>query len=267
MEIQFNIACLMMPRVSNICERTLESVYGASKTKSEYKEMRCECIKNIGRCMIDLNYYLDHTDLLAKRSTVHNEHHLQKALEAGKGAIVITGHMGNFPLMFVQLIKMGYKVNVVIRPMRSNAFGDFMYRLCARGEVNMIETSPPREFFKRSLTALRNNELLFILYDEPLEAGDGAEVDFLGGKVVRPRGPLMLHERSKAPILPMFIVKDEKSHFQIFIEDVLAVGQSNTERDNYISQLTQTIEEYVRKYPLQWGGWLNKRNIRSSVSK
>jgi KDO2-lipid IV(A) lauroyltransferase len=171
--------------------------------------------------------------------------------------------------MFVSLVQKGYKVNVVIRSMRSEGFGKFMYDLCALWKINMIETFPQRHFIKETFAALKRNELLVILLDEVVPQEEGVMVDFFNSKVARGPGPLLFHERIGAPILPMFIAQDSEGHFDIFIEKPLNIEKRFSADENMmknISALTSTIESFVRRYPAQWGGWLNKRWISQSVT-
>jgi len=165
-------------------------------------------------------------------------------------------------LMFVALVQKGYKVNVVIRSMRDENFSKFMYRLCDQWGINMIQTSPAKQFVKKSFGALKRNELLFILLDEVVAKDNGVQVKFLNREVTRAKGPVLFFERTSAPVLPMFIVKDEHSHFKIFVEHPFDVDQGGSAQENMVSNiagLTRIVERYVNRYPFQWGGWFNKR--------
>lgn len=232
--------------------------------------MTWACFDNIGRSMMDLLYFVERPKELSKIVNIHNEESLIKVLQGNQGAIIATAHLGNFPLMFVSLVQKGYKVNVVIRSMRDEGFGKFMYELCALWKIKMIETFPQRHFIKEAFGALKRNELLVILLDEVVPREEGVLVDFFNSKVARGPGPLLFHERLGSPILPMFIAQDKEERFDIFIEEPLKVEKGFSVDENMvknISTLTTIIETFVRKYPAQWGGWLNKRWISSRTVK
>jgi len=257
----FSIASRCTKNLNKICIQNLKAVYGASKSKEEYEVMSRMCIKNIGRCMIDLLYYVERPDELEKVVSIEGEEHLKEALKGGKGIIAISAHLNNFPLLFVFLVHQGYDINVIIRPMRNKKFSQFMHELCALWRIHMIQTVPRKRFIKETFGALKRNELLFILFDE-IPPEEGIEVDFFDRKVSRAVGPMLFHERIGSPILPIFIVQDEKRHFKIMINRPLEIEEKYSEEKNTImniSTLTAIIEGNVRKYPLQWGGWLNKR--------
>jgi KDO2-lipid IV(A) lauroyltransferase len=262
MEGLFPIVFLVTKELNRICKRNLQLVYGDSNDKKKYELIARRCIKSIGYAMMDLLYYVDRPDELSKITHVENEDNLKEALKLGRGIIAVSAHFGNFPLMFLSLAQKGYKVNVVIRPMRDENFSKFMYRLCDKWGINMIQTSPGKQFVKESLAALERNELLFILLDEVVGQQDGVRVRFLNREATRATGPISFFERTSSPILPMFIAQDERKHFKIFIEqpmDIYKAGNTRRNMEKIIVGLNNILEYFVYRYPFQWGGWFNKK--------
>ena len=164
--------------------------------------------------------------------------------------------------MFVSLAQKGYKVNVVIRSMRDENFSKFIFYLCDKWGIKMIQTSPGKKFLKESLGALKRNELLFFLLDEVVAKENGVKVKFFDRDVVRAKGPILFLERTFSPILPMFIVQDERKHFKVFIKQPFEIIKGGSAQDNMVKNiagLTNIVEYFVKQYPFQWGGWFNKR--------
>lgn len=262
MEGVFPLVFLATKELNRICVKNLQLVYGDLKNEREIKQTAKQYIKSIGYAMADLLYYVDRPDELSKIVHFEHEDHLIKALQSGKGVIAVSGHLGNFPLMFIALVQKGYKVNVVIRAMRDENFSKFMYRLCDKRGIHMIETSPGKQFLRESLGALKRNELLFILLDEFVAKENGVKVRFLNQEVMRATGPVLFFERTSSPVVPIFIAKDGQKHFKVFIQQPFEISKGQSAKENTIKNitgLTRIIEHFVSRYPLQWGGWLNKR--------
>jgi len=265
----FRIAYIGITNLKKVCRTNLRLAYGDAKMNDEYEAMTKACFDNIGRSMMDMLYFVERPKELAKIVRVHHEERLKKVLEARRGVVVATAHLSNFPLMFLSLVSCGYKVNVVIRAMRDKGFSKFMYKLCALWKINMIETLPKKNFIKETFGALQRNELLVILLDEVVPDDEGVKVSFFGSQVTRGTGPMIFYDRLGSPILPMFITQDNEGSFDIFIEESLYVEKTMSVQDNMIkniASLTNTIESFVKKYPTQWGGWLNKRWISHRTS-
>lgn len=258
----FFMVYFFLKELRQIGLRNFKAVYVHQKTQREIELMTKMSIKNVGYSMMDMLYFVDRPKEFAQIATVSGEDHLRGALELGRGVIGITAHLGNFPLMFLTLIERGYKVNVIIRPMRDEKFGAFMHKECAKWNIQMIELYPQKEFLKKAFQALKQNELLFILLDEVAPKNTGVRVPFFGREVERATGPMIFYERFKSPIVPMFMVKDERGHFNILIKEpikIIETRNKNVDNIQNISRMTKVIEEVVAAYPLQWGGWLNKK--------
>jgi KDO2-lipid IV(A) lauroyltransferase len=128
----------------------------------------------------------------------------------------------------------------------------------------MIQTSPRKKFLKDSLAALSRHELLFILLDEIPSIENGVKVEFLDREAIRAKGPILFLERTSSPILPMFIGQDEKNHFKIFVEEPFEIEKKGTDLENMdknINGLSNIVEHFVKRYPFQWGGWLNRKMV------
>lgn len=265
----FPFAYFGIRHLTRICHRNLHAAYGISKTFYDYEVMTKACFRNMGHAMLDMLYFVKRPQQLRARTHIHNEERLKQALGQGLGAVVVTAHLSNFPLMFLFLVSQGYKVNVVIRSMRDRDFGKFMYDLCALWGIRMIETFPQKTFIKESFAALRRNELLVILLDEVVPGDEGVRVPFFGMSVSRGTGPMLFHERVGSPVISILIAQDEKKHFQVFVEPSLDIVTQFSEPENMrknIASLTSTLETYIKKYPTQWGGWLNKRWVAQTTS-
>ncbi|MBZ0166049.1 MAG: lysophospholipid acyltransferase family protein [Candidatus Omnitrophica bacterium] len=268
MTLIFPIAYLFMGRLRNIAQINFQSVYGPDKDTPTSRQMTSQCLRQTGRTMIDLLYFVERPQLFSQQVIIHGEDHLIRALDQKKGVIVYTAHLNNFPLMFVALVQKGYPVNFLIRPMRDPEFSRFMFDLCAKWHINMIPTKPRRDFLRRSYAALENNELLFIMMDESPPDNKGTPVPFLGQTVKRAPGPLLFYKKFQSPVLPMFIVQDEQRRFHVYVEPEIKIVEGTDRQDfeeRNTASMTAVIEKYVRKYPLQWGGWLNKRWSETSA--
>lgn len=260
-ELLFFIALCCTKNLQKICRHNLRTVYQDKYSEKEYRKMAKQSLRNIGYSMLDMLFYVERPTKFKKVVRLNGLQNLDEALDKGNGVLGVTAHLGNFPLMFMGLVQQGYKINVIIRPMRNKGFSEFMFSLCDLWGINMIQTRPPKKFLRDTLNSLRRNELLFILFDE-VPPEDGVNVEFFGSRVKRAEGPALFQARTNASILPIFIHKDQQRKFCIdilseFKPDACSGTKPGTEM--CLNQLTAVIERQIRQHPLQWGGWFNKR--------
>ena len=112
-----------------------------------------------------------------------------------------------------------------------------------------------------SLKVLRDNEILFIPIDQNFGSDGGVFVNFFGQKAATATGPVVFANRTKAPIIPMFIIHEDEDRHKVIIEPPLVLEEGRDEKETlYIntSKLTNLIEHYIRLYPYEWA-WMHRR--------
>jgi len=108
---------------------------------------------------------------------------------------------------------------------------------------------------------LRQNELLFIPLDQNFGNGGGVFVDFFGQKAATATGPVVFAMRTKAPIVPMFVIRQKDDTHKIMIEPPLKLEELTDDKEmiqRNTAKITQVIERYIRQYPQEWS-WMHRR--------
>jgi KDO2-lipid IV(A) lauroyltransferase len=248
-------------RQRRIARESLRIAFEGAKTEEEIAQIIKKCFFNFGRGMIELLYCMSHPHLINEKVSFEGLERVDKALAQGKGIVAVTAHFGNFPLMMLAFAHRRYKVSCVIRPTRDEKMERFLHRKRAQAGLRTVYAKPRREAVMESLSALRNNEILFVPLDQNFGSEGGIYVDFFGRKAATATGPVVFANRTKAPIIPMFIVHEDNGRHRIIIEEPIILEQGKDEQDTlYIntSRITQLIEAYIRRYPYEWA-WMHRR--------
>jgi len=244
----------------NIALESLSIAFGQEKSKEEIENIAKDCFVFMAKAGFELMFLMDRPELLRKRVSFVGKENLDKALSKGKGIILVSAHFGNFPLLLAKLSLEGYKTGGIMRPMRDKlAEGMFMAKRNKMG-IKTIYSQPRKECVMNSLRSLRNNEILFVPIDQNFGTG-GVFVNFFGRKAATATGPVILAQRTKAAILPCFIVRQRDDTQKIIFEQPLELQAGSTEEETIalnIQHLTSIIEAYIRRYPAEWG-WIHRR--------
>ncbi len=257
-EVLGSIAYLSVGRHRRIAIDSL-SVAFPQKSLSEKKEIARDFFIFMAQTSFELLHFLENPEQL-KGIRIEGREYLDKALEKGKGIIILTAHLGNFPLMSLKLAKEGYPVHFVTRPMRDEKASDYIHKLRTDAGVKTIFSYPRRECVQGILGALRSNELVVIQMDQNFGTG-GVWVNFFGKLAATPVGPITLALRTKAAVVPAYIIKEAmgKHCIKIFPEEdlILTEDKDETVLLNAI-KFTRIIEGWVREATYQWG-WIHRR--------
>ena len=248
-------------RLRRIARDSLKIAFKGEKSDEEIEKIIHDCFKTIRKGIIELLYFSRFPERVGTLFTFEGKDHLDAALEKGNGAIMVTAHYGNFPLMMLQLAQSGYKVNVIMRRARDEKIAKVILRIMTQVGVHTIYTHPRRTCVLESLKVLRNNELLFLLMDQHFGSDGGVMVDFFGQKAATAPGAIVIANRTGAPVLPIFNVRQEGNQQKIYIEPEMPLKKCASDEETIrvnVAALTRVIEQYIRRYPHEWG-WMHKR--------
>lgn len=243
-----------------IALESLSIAFGAEKSKDQIGQIAKDCFMFMAKAGIELLFLLDRPSLLKKRVKMINKEHLDNAVSKGRGVILVSAHFGNFPLMLGKLSLEGYKVAALMRLMRDARAEKFFSKKRKKLNIKTIYSQPRDICVNSTISALRNNELVFIPIDQNFGTS-GVFVDFFGTKAATATGPIIFAQRTKATILPCFIIREGDDTHKIIFEKPfnLEEGEDSKERITInIQRLTNIIESYIRKYPAEWG-WIHRR--------
>ncbi len=217
-----------------------------------------EMVSRHSRLWIDLLRYagrrdVDPRSLLGSRS---GDERLVTASREGRGAILLTAHVGNFELGGLFLAQLGLKVAVVYVPDPSPVIEkhreDARRMLGVRGLP--VDTSPFA--FLPVRKALEENLCVAIQGDRDV-SGTGRRMPFFGRSSSFPVGPFRLAQASGAPIFPVFVLQEDDGRYRTIVEEAILVPNARGEEGDAaveaaLSLFVASMERTIREYPSQW---------------
>ncbi|MFH0790461.1 MAG: lysophospholipid acyltransferase family protein [Candidatus Omnitrophota bacterium] len=243
-----------------IALESLTIAFGRDKSKAEISRMARDCFIFMAKSAVELMFMLDKPAMLRERIEITGKENLDSALSKGKGVILVSAHFGNFPLLLARLSLEGYKTAGIMRLMRDTRVEKIFLAKRQKFNVKTIYSQPRDVCVETTIRTLRNNELVFIPIDQNFGTA-GVFVDFFGRKAATATGPVIFARRTKAAILPCFIVRQADDTHKIIFEPSLDLEEVSTAKESIninIQRLTNIIESYIRKYPAEWG-WIHRR--------
>lgn len=121
---------------------------------------------------------------------------LLSAARAGRGAVLLTGHFGNWELAGAAVAARGVELAAVSTRQANRRFDDALVRARAASGVATIRRGDAR---REALATLRAGRLVGMVADQDAGAG-GLFVDFLGAPASTTRGPALFAVRTGAPL-------------------------------------------------------------------
>ena len=173
--------------------------------------------------------------------------HLERGGTSGRGALLLTGHLGNWEAGAVLIRRMGLPVSVVVLPHADPRTDRLFSRQRERGGVGVIPLGAGA--WHRSLRSLHDGHLLGISGDWDV-SGDGIAVPFGTGSLVMPRGPAVLSLRTGAPAIPVFLIREGDWAFRLFVEPPIWPNAQTVV--SLTHRYAAILERYIKRFPDQW---------------
>lgn len=188
---------------------------------------------------------------------VEGEEHLENLSKSGRGAVLLTAHVGNWELLAAWLACKGYPLVAGVRdPNDVHVSKLLAYYRKALG----VETIPKKSLLLKGAKLLKQGKFIGILADQ--DGGtDGIRVSFMGKVASTVGGPAALSLLTKAPVVPIVSYRIAPYEHEILvlppIEPLYELPREEAIREMTI-KFNDILEGFIRRSPEQWL-WLHRR--------
>jgi KDO2-lipid IV(A) lauroyltransferase len=187
-------------------------------------------------------------DLRAYVAGADGEHHLQAAMAAGRGVVLLTAHLGNWEFAGRLLSDRGGRTaHVVLSAEQDRALEGYL-RL--DGPQLRFVTRHHATSTLGLLAALRRAELVAMQADRPTGGRGDAIVPFFGEPAAFPLGPFVLARAAGAAVIPAFCAMVPGGRYRLEIEAPIWVKPG--EELTGLTTMVGALERVIRAYPTQW---------------
>jgi len=192
----------------------------------------------------------------------HIDHLLEmyaKVRHEGRGAIVVTGHIGNWELFVFAFAAIFEPMSYLARPIDNPLIEEMTVRIRSRfGNRPINKTNSMMVASK----ILREGGILGILADVNAHPKEGVFVPLFGVPACTSTGAALLAIRTNSVIIPLCAVWDsEKKKYVAMHGEIIEptiTGDRKRDISETTARFTAEIEKFVRAYPDQWL-WIHKR--------
>ena len=231
----------------------LRVVLGPDATKSEIRRTTREVFRNFGLYFAE--FFGVRTfggEFVHKHIRLLNAERIDRAVEGGTGAVILTAHLSNWEIGAATLASRGYDVMGVAEhhadPKLNEAFQGVRR---ARGYI----TIPIEGSFRRCIAALKEGRSICFVGERDIGVG-GVEVEFFGRPTLFPIGPARIALAAGAAVVPGFVIRSPNRDLTVTMEPAIEPPPEG-DRKQKARAMTQSfaslVERYVRAHPAQWG--------------
>ena len=209
---------------------------------------------NLGVIGSEFLYYSTRTaDQLKKLVTIEGEENLNKILAKKKGAVMVTGHLGNWELLGMALSVHGYPLSPLVKTQANSSFDEIINE--KRHAIGM-KTIPNKGFLRPILDAFKRNEIVPFLIDQDSKRhGVGVKVEFFGREASIPRGAAEFALKTGTPAFFGYIYRKGPNHYVSVISEEIQLknsGDYHKDLHHNIALFMSLIQDAVQEHTTEW---------------
>ena len=242
-----------------IALKNLNMALGGERDLDRLKQIARRSLENLGRSageFISIRRYTKEN--IREFITFEGLENFESAHKEGRGVIMLTGHFGNWELLGIAISLLGYPFHVVVRPLDNRPLDKRVNELRSFGGNKVIYK---KNALSESLRLLKKRQLVGFLIDQNTSREEGVFVDFFGKKAATNRGLALIALKSRAPVVPVFIIREGQVNHRVVFEkgvEVTRSGDISEDITKNTQRFTKIIESYIIKHPDQWL-WVHDR--------
>ncbi len=176
---------------------------------------------------------------------------LDDALSRGKGAIIVTAHLGPFDFVGSYLRVRGYPLSALTARTTGRFAFHFISFLRSSQQMNVIEASSAG--LRQALKRLQQGEMLILLSDRDFFLS-GRQTKFFGQTTSLPIGAVRLARDTGVPIIPFFAYR-EADRYCLSLGEAITIDRSDNREadlDAGLQVIARKLEAAIARAPGQW---------------
>lgn len=248
----------LLSRRRDIAMDNLRRAMAGKYSEEELQEICRKVFENIARTLIEFSRFKK-LKIEGVRRVVSGpgEELIKKAMEEGKGGIIVTGHFGNWELLGAYVSALGYPMDFLVGRQHNLKVDELLLGFRREMGVGIIPlATAARQVFK----SLKANHMTGLVADQHAPGGS-VVIDFFGRPASWAKGPALFSIRSGAPLLP-FLLRRERFDRHLLIPGVpiYPPNSGNEEQDieTMLVAYVRFLEQGITAYPDQWM-WTHRR--------
>jgi Lauroyl/myristoyl acyltransferase len=182
---------------------------------------------------------------------------IEEVMAARKGAVLVTGHIGNWELAGAYVAARGIPLDAIVRGMANPLFDAYLNHTREEIGITVVHDS---EAVRRTPRSLRGGRAVAFVADQGVLGLASTFVPFFGRPAKTPRGAAVFALRFDVPVLFVVALRKPNGCYRLVVERIETdkTGDKDRDVDAIVARYTEHLEKWVRVVPAQYF-WQHRR--------
>ncbi len=250
----------LIPIRRTVVEQNIRLAFGPDFTKRQVNGLARNNYRHYGRVLLEIveSFSWRPEDYL-RRIEYHGLDHIKRLKASGKGAYIVSLHMGNWELAIGATAATGIPFCIVVKPGNSSVFRLVQAWYRGRQDVLVLAESHTANDILRCIA---DGRTVGFVVDQFMGPPIGLPVQFFGHEAGTAASLALLTERRPAETILTYTFRDHRGRVHAVFEPIPETDSKAVTLAERLYQRTQNyndvLEKVVRAYPEQWM-WLHRR--------
>lgn len=241
-----------------VVERQIAAAFPAM-SQEEVIELARASYEHLGRSAIEtaLLNSLGRDGIQRLVETVDGWELIEEVMAARKGAVLVTGHIGNWELAGAYVAARGIPLDAIVRGMANPLFDAYLNHTREEIGITVVHDS---EAVRRTPRSLRGGRAVAFVADQGVLGLASTFVPFFGRPAKTPRGAAVFALRFDVPVLFVVALRKPNGCYRLVVERIETdkTGDKDRDVDAIVARYTEHLERWVRVVPAQYF-WQHRR--------
>ena len=227
----------------HVVERQIAAAF-PNLSPNAVAELSRESYRHLGRSFIEtaLLASLGADGLQKLVETVEGWEEIEEVMARGKGAVLVTGHIGNWELAGAYVAARGVPLDAIVRGMANPLFDAYLNHTREAIGMTIVHDS---EAVRRTPRSLRAGRAVAFVADQGVMGLASTFVPFFGRPAKTPRGAAVFALRFNVPVLFVVALRQPNGRYRLVVERIEApqTGDRDSDVDAIVARFTQHLGE------------------------
>ncbi len=175
--------------------------------------------------------------------------HIRQLARDDSAGILISAHVGNFEVAQFFMGEFDKKIHLVTTDEERQAIKSYLASIMAKPKTDFIIIKDDLSHIFEINGVIADKGMICFTGDRFKPHTKTLQETFLGKLAHFPSGPFLISSRLRTPVLFVYVMREPNKHYHLYARKA---EFDNRDAQSLLRAYTASMEEILRKYPLQW---------------
>ncbi|MFC3198951.1 hypothetical protein ACFOET_15110 [Parapedobacter deserti] len=175
--------------------------------------------------------------------------HIRQLAKDNSAGVLISAHVGNFEVSQYFMGEFDKQIHLVTTDEEQRAIKSYLANIMAKPKTGFIVVKNDLSHIFEINQVIDKKGIICFTGDRFVDGSKTLTADFFGQPARFPAGPFLISSRLNTPVIFVYVMRERNKHYHLYARTATF---NKRDAQSLLHAFTQSIEQILVKYPLQW---------------